>query len=157
MSSQFEALIEQYHRLVMTLIHRYYGGRFKEDAEDLSQEIWTKLWESFKKNEHNIVNFKSYLYRTVQTTLWDALHALDKTRGHEVLEDCEHLGDVPDEDGILERMQVEHLLEQLKPEEARMVRAYLKGFTHAEIAVLMGCGEGRVRNLLTRIKKKMAE
>ena len=156
MSAQFDAFVTQYHNLVMSLIFRYYGGRFRDQAEDLSQEIWSKLWESFKKNENNIVNFKSYLYRTVQTTLWDASHSLDKALPVDVFADDEEISGESNEDRVHSQMAMEHLLERLPSEHSRMMRAHLKGFTHQEISVLMGCSEGRVRNLLSRIKKKMA-
>jgi len=155
MARRFEDLVEEYHALVMALISRYYAGRLRGQADDISQEVWTKLWVNFKKNEKNIVDFKSYLVRTVQTTLWDTVRKLDP-------------GDVPDEvieemaepetdtPSAHERMALTDLIDRLKPEEARVVRAYLQGFDNREIATLLGSSEGRVRNLLTRIKKKMA-
>lgn len=156
MADDFDALVEKYHLLVISLVRRYYGGRFQEQADDLSQEVWTKLWESFKKNESNIVNFKSYLYRTVQTTLWDAARSLDKDGQLSPIEELGEPGIEANEDRVHDQIRVAEMLERLKPEEARIMKAYLKGFNTGEIASLMGCGEGRVRNLLTRIKKKMA-
>ena len=153
MSAKFDALVEKYHALVMSLIHRYYGGRLSDQAEDLSQEVWTRLWERFKKNEKNIVSFKSYLYRTVQTTMWDAIRSVENNLPAEAV-DAETVGS--DAEADHQAMAVRHLLTRLPDEEARMMRAYLKGFNNAEIAVLIGCSEGRVRNLLTRIKKKLA-
>ena len=155
MTTRFEKLVEEYHALVMSLIYRYYGGRFRATAEDLSQEVWSKLWEAFKKNENNIVNFKSYLYRTVQTTMWDAARSLEKEGPVGSLEESDEPGGAPDEDGVHTRMALDGLLSRLERDEAQMVRAHLGGFNNAEIAALLGCSEGRVRNLLTRIKKKL--
>ena len=153
MSQRFEALVDQYHVLVISLIKRYYGGRFREQADDLSQEVWAKLWENFKKNEKNIINFKSYLYRTVQTTLWDTARALEKDPGP--LEDSDEPGETPDTEQVHQRMALEDLLTRLDREESQMIRAHLQGFSNSEIATLLGSTEGRVRNLLTRIKKKL--
>ena len=153
--TDFNKLVEQYHNLVMSLVRRYYGGRFNDRAEDLAQEVWVRLWESFKKNENNIVNFKSYLYRTVQTTLWDAARKLDKDACLEPIEDNAEPAVEPDENRIHQEIRIENLLDRLKPDEARMMKAHLKGFNNQEIGALMGCSEGRVRNLLTRIKKKL--
>jgi len=151
---KFEALVTRYHKLVTSLIWRYYGGRLKGQADDLSQEIWAKLWVAFKKNENNVVNFKSYLYRTVQTTLWDAIRSQDPA-----LEEPDDQPEVTSQFGegaVHARLSLDRLSAGLKPQEAQMLRAYLKGFSNSEIATLLGCSEGRVRNLLTRIKKKMA-
>lgn len=153
-SKDFEALVEQYHKLVMSLIGRYYGGQLRDQADDLSQEIWAKLWTAFKKNENNVINFKSYLYRTVQTTLWDAIRA-QKPSGDETAFENEVVTG-SGEGAVHARLSLTQMMRGLKPEEARMVRAYLKGFNNAEIAELLGCSEGRVRNLLSRLKKKMA-
>jgi len=154
MQARFEKLVEEHHRLVMTLIYRYYGGRLGSQAEDLSQEIWTKLWVNLKKNESNIVNFKSYLYRTVQTTLWDAIRRVDP---HSEL-DPETVA-VPagqNERRWAAKLDVERLSRGLKREEHLMLKAHLRGFNYGEIATMLDCSEGRVRNLLTRIKKKLA-
>ena len=126
-----------------------------EKNQTLLKQI-TKI-NTIKKNENNIINFKSYLYRTVQTTLWDAARSLEKQTQVGSDWECDDLGERPDEELVHNRMQLDRLLEQLSPEESRMIRAHLKGFNNEEIAVLIGCGEGRVRNLLTRIKKKLAK
>lgn len=154
MSQSFDDLVKEYHQLVMSLIYRYYGGRLGDRAEDLSQEIWTRLWESFKKNERNIVSFKSYLYRTVQTTLWDAVRALDKERRNTSIEEVEP-SEEPGDDQLHQRLALQDMLDTLKPDEARMMRAHLKGFNAAEIATMLGTSEGRVRNLLSRTRKKL--
>lgn len=154
MDESFEALVARYHKLVISLIWRYYGGRLKDRADDLSQEIWTKLWVAFKKNENNVVNFKSYLYRTVQTTLWDAIREQDPAQ--ETPEEHAVIASPFGESAVHARLSIDQMTAGLKPEEAQMLRAHLKGFNNSEIATLLGCNEGRVRNLLTRIKKKMA-
>lgn len=151
----FEELVARYHKLVMSLINQYYGGQLKSQADDLSQDIWTKLWVAFKKNENNLVSFKSYLYRTVQTTLWDAIRS--KHPNAEEIDDHHMLNNSSNEDVVTAKMSLEQMMRGLKPEEAQMVRAYLKGFNNGEIAGLLGCSEGRVRNLLSRLKKKMAK
>jgi len=156
MSSKFEALVEKYHRLVMHLISQYYGGALRHEADDLSQEIWTKLWEQFKKNEKNIVNFKSYLYRTVQTTLWDAIRRCERLEPSTDVYDEIESREGREEPRVLAKVEVERLMRDLRPQEKLMVQAYLKGYTNAEIATLLGCSEGRVRNLLFRIRKKWA-
>lgn len=152
---EFEKLVSKYHLLVMSLINRYYSGRLSERAEDLSQEIWAKLWENLKKNETNVVNFKSYLYRTVQTTLWDAIRQLDKDQTARSLHPEEEIPQSEETDDLHNRWALDQMLAQLKPEESRMMRAHLKGFNTQEIATLMDCSEGRVRNLLSRIRKKL--
>jgi RNA polymerase sigma factor (sigma-70 family) len=155
MPTDFDKLVEEYHGLVMSLIRRYYSGRLRDHAEDLSQEIWIKLYEAHKKNESNIVDFKSYLYRTVQTTLWDAIRSLEKQAGDLPLLET----DTPNEETVSrhERMALEKLAGHLEPHESQVVKLYLQGFSNQEMAVLTGSSEGGIRNLLTRVKKKLAK
>lgn len=108
-----------------------------------------------QKNEKNIVSFKSYLYRTVQTTLWDAIRDLEKHDRTDALEEVIEPGVDTGEDQLHQRMRLQDLLHRLPAQEARMMRAHLKGFSNQEIAVLLDVSEGRVRNLLTRIRKKL--
>jgi len=157
MTRPFEDLVAEYHGLVMALISRYYGGRLRHQADDISQEVWAKLWENFKKNEQNITHFKSYLVRTVQTTLWDAMRALEKTRA---LDEIDEVGEPETEAPRIsphERMALADLMTRLSRPEAQMIRAWLQGFDYNEIAALTGSSEGRVRNLLTRTRKKLAK
>lgn len=157
MPEDFENLVHKYQNLVLHLIRRHYGGGLQGQEEDLAQEIWTKLWQGLKKNENNVVNFKSYLYRVVQTTLWDAVETLKKQAPvNEPMPEEETAPESAPEQPV-DRLALDTLVAKLKPEEARMIKAHLKGFSNEEIAVLLGTTEGRVRNLLTRIKKKLAE
>lgn len=153
---QFEERVGKYHRLVMSLIHRYYQGRLGDRAEDLSQEVWLKIWESLKKNETNVINFKSYLYRTVQTTLWDAIRKIRDDESDVDLEQQE----APEQDnpgGSLGNIELEQRLGQLDWEDRQLVRAHLQGFNYAEIAALLSLSEGSVRNKLSRLKSKLTE
>ncbi|PIE03726.1 MAG: hypothetical protein CSA81_00685 [Acidobacteria bacterium] len=161
MSYEFEELVKKYQKLVIHLIHKYYGGALKEDSEDIAQDVWTKLWSQLKNNESQVVNFKSYLYRTVQTTLWDAVRKTEKTASVQTSEEelegiGSHLRYQTNEERFLVNDQLEKLIVNLNDEEQLIVRAHLKGFNYDEIASLIGVSQGRVRNLLTRIKKKMA-
>lgn len=159
MTDNFEALVAQYHRLVMSLLYRYYGGRLQQDAEDVAQEVWVKIWRQLKKNESNIVDPKSYIYRTVQSCAWDAVHRLnqraDVTAALPSDPSAEATEQVDSRDQRDRRLAMDQMIASLPADEARMVRAYLQGFNYAETARLLGCSEGRVRNLLTRIKKKL--
>ncbi|MCB1043210.1 MAG: sigma-70 family RNA polymerase sigma factor [Acidobacteria bacterium] len=148
----FDELVAKYQRLVLDLIRKYYGGQLRHLEDDLSQEIWIKLWSAFKKSESQIDDFKSYLYRTVQTTLWDAIRMVEK-RSAVGLDDLELAEPESDLDS---RMELETRMKGLSDEENLMIRAHLRGYNYDEIATMLDVSEGRVRNLMTRIKKKMA-
>jgi RNA polymerase sigma factor (sigma-70 family) len=155
MSQDFEALVGQYQQLVLHLIRRSHGGALAHLGEDLAQDVWTKLWDSFSRHESSILHFKSYLYRTVQTTLWDAMQRL-QTRPTSSLEDelAEPAGPCFAEP-VEQALDLDRRLELLGRQERLMVRAWLQGYNYEEIAGLLGISEGRVRNSLSRAKKRM--
>ncbi len=151
----FDQMVQQYQRLVIDLIRKYYSGKLRHMEEDLAQEVWLKLWSALSKNESKVDDFKSYLYRTVQTTLWDAIRRVEKEAGPDLeLEVFVPADD--DQPSTDARLELESRMQVLTHEESLMIRAHLRGFNHEEIANLLAVSEGRVRNLLTRIKKKMA-
>lgn len=152
----FEARVAKYHRLVMSLIHRYYQGQLGDRAEDISQEVWLKIWESLKKNETNVINFKSYLYRTVQTTLWDAIRKVRNDESDVDLEQQEAPAEGP-LGGTLGSIELDQRLAKLDWEERQMMNAHLQGFNYSEIAALLNLTEGRVRNKLSRLKSKLTD
>jgi RNA polymerase sigma factor (sigma-70 family) len=80
---------------------------------------------------------------------------LEKHDRTDPLEEVVMPGVEADEDQIHQRMRLEDLLHRLPAQEARMMRAHLKGYSNQEIAVLLDVSEGRVRNLLSRIRKKL--
>lgn len=151
--NDFDALVQKYQNLVLSLIQRTYGGHLAHQKEDLAQEVWIKLWDALKKNEKNIVSFKSYLYRTVQTTMWDAMQRLERMP----VEPLEDLPEEPDQEPLLGKMSLEKLLESLSKDEQVMLKAWSNGFSYDDIAHLMKCSEGRVRNIISRAKKKLRE
>jgi RNA polymerase sigma factor (sigma-70 family) len=121
----------------------------------LAQEIWLKLWKSTQTHENSIRDFKSYLYRTVQTTLWETVQQLDK-RPEVALEDqLVEPSEASPEKAILRKALLEKRMKQLKPQEQELMQLHFTGMTYKEIALLMRLEPGRVRNLLTRVKRKL--
>lgn len=151
----FDNLVKEHSRLVMDLIRKYYRGRLRHIEEDLAQDVWIKLWTQLqKRGENKVDDFKSYLYRTVQTTLWDAIRKVEKDSTFEL--DPDQVGGSTESPRLEAKLELEARMKFLNEEESLMIRAHLRGFNNDEIAALLGASEGRVRNLLTRIKKKMA-
>lgn len=65
-----EKIIRQYLRPVYNFAHRFSGNR--QDAEDISQETFLKVWKNIKKYREG-ENFKTWLFAIARNTAIDHL------------------------------------------------------------------------------------
>ncbi|MDQ6643692.1 MAG: sigma-70 family RNA polymerase sigma factor, partial [Chloroflexota bacterium] len=72
----YEELVQRHMTHVHSIVYRIVNH--KEEAEDITQEVFVKVYHSLKKFEQQAA-FSSWLYRIATNS---ALDALDKTRRH---------------------------------------------------------------------------
>lgn len=70
----FELLVQRHVNRVYSLSYRVVGN--KEEAEDVTQEVFTKVYNNLRKFEQQAA-FSTWLYRVATNS---ALDALDKTK-----------------------------------------------------------------------------
>jgi RNA polymerase sigma factor (sigma-70 family) len=124
----------------------------------VEQEVQLALWKRLGSGKE-ISHPASYVYRVALLT---AL-AVVRRQGSEALS-LEEVGvaepptSTPGELQPAERARlIEEVLEQLEPEEARALRAYLAGFNHTEVARLFGWGEAVARHRIYRTLERLRE
>ena len=157
-------------------IVRIYGGSLlgylrkmcgsREQAEDLYQETFTKLYENASSIRGE--NLRPWLF-TVATRL--AINQLRRKKRIKFVsfggtEDCDGAAAVADEtnDPVGEAVKSERK-EQVRgaiaglPDRMRatLVMAYYQGMSYAEIAECMGCSVGTVKSQMFRALKILAE
>ncbi len=66
----FEFLVRKYTTPVYNFIFRYINS--KQEAEDLTQEIFIKIWKNLKKFDIN-KKFKPWLFKIAKNTIFDYL------------------------------------------------------------------------------------
>ena len=163
----FETLFAQYQPLVYSVARRFLGS--PQDAEDVAQEIFTKVWRnlgSFNRNS----SFKTWIYRIAVNTCIDysrkPWRMIDsRSAGHEecvgtrpearfvTLETAE--GQLlAEEKAVLMRKAVAHLRPHLQ---AVFVLKELEELSYDEISSLLGLSMGTISSRLNRAKKALQE
>jgi RNA polymerase sigma-70 factor (ECF subfamily) len=105
-----ESLISKYLKPIYSFIFGYVQNQ--QDAEDLTQETFLKMWRNLKKFKKE-KNFENWLFTIAKNTCFDFLR---KKRKNLIL-NAENLEIVADlAHPLLEKMEKESLLEKLKKE-----------------------------------------
>lgn len=155
-------VFEQYHKKVYRIA--YGVVRQKEDALDIVQEVFIKLFRSIK-NFKGKSAFYTYLYRLAMNTAIDhsrkgkrAFHfSLEEEGGGQPLD-----GDEKRPDHILARKELEEkvrwAIDQLpQDQKATLIYREIEEMSYQEIAAVMGSSIGTVMSRLHYGRKKLQD
>jgi RNA polymerase sigma-70 factor (ECF subfamily) len=151
----FSGLIEHFEKRVFHFVLRM--TRQAQDAEDITQDTFVKVWRNIHR--FRIGNtFSTWLFTIARRTALNQLRSLKPTQE---LADYDQAVNNNPARATEERERSESvwsLAQNLKPQqhEALWLR-YGEGFSIGEIAQVMGTNAIRVRVLLHRGRKRMAE
>jgi len=151
----FGELIEQFEKRVFHFVLRM--TRQAQDAEDITQDTFVKVWKNISRFRSGNA-FSTWLFTIARRTTLNHLRSLKPTQE---LEDYDHPVHNSPSKATENRERSESvwgLARNLKPNqhEALWLR-YGEGFTIGEVAEVMGTNAIRVRVLLHRGRKRMAE
>ena len=153
-SSAFEELVRQNYVLVYKISYKWCG--VKEDAEDITQEVFVKLARkigSFKEASA----FQTWLYRMVINTAKDFAKKDNARQKNESMyfkeKRLESIAKL-DEMNIAERLH--QLIEQLpqKLKEAALL-VFSEGMNHREAAEVLDCAEKTISWRIFEVKKRL--
>jgi RNA polymerase sigma-70 factor (ECF subfamily) len=160
-----EALKEIYDKYHKKVYRIAYGVvRQREDALDIVQEVFIKLFRSIK-NFQGRSHFYTYLYRMVMNTAID--HA--RKSGKKFASSLDEEGSFEPSDGVEkgpERVflqkeleeRVKRAMDKLPAEQkAALIFRDMEGLSYQEMAEAMGCSIGTVMSRLHYGRKKMQE
>ncbi|MDD5431032.1 MAG: RNA polymerase sigma factor [Candidatus Pacebacteria bacterium] len=141
-----ELVIERYFRAVYSFVYRLVGN--KQDANDIAQEVFVKVWKNIKKYKTS-QKFKAWLFAIAKNTSIDWLRKkkeevfseFENEDGESVLEN-NLIDPAPLADKIIARAEkaksLEKLLEKLPINyRAVLVLKYEEGFTFEEIGEVL--------------------
>ncbi|GJQ60758.1 MAG: RNA polymerase sigma factor [Candidatus Scalindua sp. AMX11] len=138
----FENLVERNYMLVYTISYKWCGT--KEDAEDVTQEVFMKLSKNilyFKEES----TFQTWLYRIAINTAKDLAKMNERKRKKEsaYIEERKTSIQQQKESSLAERVHqmIENLPQKLK-ETAFLV--FSEGMNHKEAAAILNCAEKTV-------------
>lgn len=149
--------------LYMPRIYRFVFLRthHKEDAEDLTHQVFTNAWQNLSRYESRGFPFGSWLYRIATNAVIDhyrtaRTHAPLEAIPEEILSEQSGMGDAVDTAIDLDRVRV--LLAKLEPDQQNvLLLKFVDDLSNREIADTLGKTEGAVRVIQHRAIKKLKE
>lgn len=157
-SKHQKALYDQYAGLVMHLCMRYSSNY--EDAEDLFQECFIRIFTYIKNFQENN-SFKGWLHRVCINVIINKYRSsiVSKRNGQNVeLEDeiIEHSTNV-DFPSIPSEVLYQ-FIQELSPRYRTIFSLFeIEGYSHDEIAEMLGCSSNNSRSQLSRAKRILQE
>jgi len=156
----FEVLVRRKTTKVYSLCYRIIGN--SEDAKDISQLVFIKLWENLEKYDPQYA-FDTWLYRMVTNVAIDFMRN-KQSRENAVNSNLRLVQTSADaEQGVnVQRKEVENVFNEvatvLSPKQKTIfVMNQMDDLSSSEIAKVLGCRESTVRNHLFNARKLMQQ
>jgi RNA polymerase sigma factor (sigma-70 family) len=158
-SERFVRLLEDHKRILYKVASTYCAD--PEDRRDLAQEIVIQLWRSFARYDDRFA-FSTWMYRIGMNVAISFLRSEHRRERHTVTIDGVDLVDftsadrAADEAGDDVRL-LRRLVARLDEMSRALVILYLEGYSHAEIAEILGISATNVGTKIGRIKSWLHE
>ena len=163
-NSAWEGLLRIYTRKIYNLCYRFTGRA--EDADDLTQEVFIKVYQTLRSYDAAQGSFSTWLHRVARNHLVDHYRRTRKDRlTASIEEDLETIQEKPSPTtgpaGHLESRERRELLQrgldQLSPDlrEAVVLRD-LQDMDYLEIAQVLGVPQGTVKSRINRGRLELA-
>jgi RNA polymerase sigma-70 factor, ECF subfamily len=162
--SAWERIVNSYGRRVYNLSYRYTSR--KDEAEDLTQDIFIRVYQNLKSFRSEAGSFQSWILKIGRNLIIDhyrQTRRFQQSGGSEELESLnipdEH---VPNPQRVAEQSEAARFLREglqaLSPElkEAIVLRD-LEGMAYQEISDLLGIPEGTVKSRINRGRLELAK
>ena len=157
--SAYTILVDKHKNMAFTVAYRIVRNR--EDAEEIAQDAFVKVYQSLKSFKKES-KFSTWLYRIIYNT------AISKTRkkqlettnlDYNVVENFstdEIKEDVNRLDNDEQKKIIYKILQHLNPEDSTLINMfYFKKYSTEEISDIMGLSQANVKVKLHRIRKKL--
>jgi RNA polymerase sigma-70 factor (ECF subfamily) len=149
----FASLYEQYSPLVYRFIRRRLDGTGDEVIEDLTEDVFVKVYEKLDRYVERGLPFTAWLYRIAHNHLVDYLRTLPRMNAASL----DEVAEVPERAAnaafsrVLDRQSLEPALARLTPEQRQAIELrFMEGMSVAETATSMGRSEEAVKKLQAR-------
>jgi RNA polymerase sigma-70 factor, ECF subfamily len=148
----FAELYEQYRPLVYRFLRRRLDGS-DETVEDLTEDVFVKLYEKLDRYVERGLPFTAWLYRIAHNQLVDFVRTLPRhaAQSLDVVADVAESQATAEYRSVLDRETLEPALARLTAEQRQAVQLrFLQGMSVAETAAAMSRSEEAVKKLQAR-------
>lgn len=155
----YDGFVDKIYRFV------YFKVSSVQEAEDITSEVFLKVWEYARKGEGNIKHLSAFLYQIARNLVIDyyrkskerkILSLEDLEERHQPLIEQDHKAEV----AVSQRLAGQEIEQYLKkvsdPYREALVLKYLDGYSVKEIALILGKQRIAVRVLLHRALKALS-
>jgi RNA polymerase sigma-70 factor, ECF subfamily len=151
----YSQLIEKYYHFVYSLSFKW--CRIKEDAEEITQEVFMKLSRKLNTFNHDS-SFRTWLYRITINTAKDYSRKNCTKQTYESAfaqeQSSENAGSSSSE--LLEANRVYDALDKLPAKQkAAMMLVFAEGLSHKEAATILNCSETTVSWRIHQARKRL--
>ena len=157
MLAEYRQATEQHRQRVYSFA--YYSLRAKEDAEDVTQEVFIKLWQHWQKVDHGKLG--AWLMRVARNAVIDHVRKQRPAQAN-----LDHYGDVDDQAGRSDEAseidrqifkdQLQLAIKSLDdPFRSIVVMRDVQGLNYADIQASLSMSESQVKVYLHRGRRKL--
>jgi RNA polymerase sigma-70 factor, ECF subfamily len=157
MESGILELVRDYRRKVFGLAYSYLRNR--EAAEDVTQEVFIKIWRALSSYDGR-ASMSTWIYTITRNA---SLSALRTQRTHaslsdpEVMEEVDQATDAPG-DAAVDAAALMRMVDTLPSKQRQVVMLfYMQEQSHEEVAAMLAMPIGTVKTLLHRARARLGE
>ncbi|NKB32309.1 MAG: sigma-70 family RNA polymerase sigma factor [Pseudomonadales bacterium] len=159
MMSQYRQAVDQHRQRIFSFAR--YSLRAQEDAEDVTQEVFIKLWQHWQKIDHNKLG--GWLMRVAHNAVIDHVRKHKTANNHqddfaEVEEQPIEVDETQRLDQAAFKQQLMEAIKQLEdPFRSIIIMRDIQGLSYAEIRETLDMTESQVKVYLHRSRRKLRE
>ena len=159
MLNEYQQVVEQHRQRVYSFAH--YSLRAREDAEDVTQEVFIKLWQHWSKIDHG--KLVGWLMRVAHNAVIDKVRKArtgdSQLDGYaEVDEQGESIDPGAEIDREEFRQQLQIAIQALEePFRSIVILRDIQGLSYADIQECLEMSESQVKVYLHRSRRKLRE
>jgi RNA polymerase sigma-70 factor (ECF subfamily) len=140
-------IVPMFKRRVFALTYSF--TRNRDEAEDLTQEVFVKVWKALPGFDQR-ATLSTWIYAITRNTSLSALRARRETCG------VEEWVASADNEGEVERMLLQRLIDRLPDKQRQVVTLfYMQDHSHEEVAEMLDMPVGTVKTLLHRARERL--
>jgi RNA polymerase sigma-70 factor, ECF subfamily len=138
-------IVPAFKRKVFALAYSF--TRNRDEAEDLTQEVFVKVWKALPRFDER-ATLSTWIYAITRNTSVSAL------RGRRETCDVEESTAPSDTEGEVERMLLQRLIDQLPDKQRQVVTLfYMQDHSHEEVSQMLDMPIGTVKTMLHRARE----
>ncbi len=159
MLAQYQQAITQHRQRVFSFAH--YSLRAKEDAEDITQEVFIKLWQHWQKIDHSKLG--AWLMRVAHNAVIDHVRKQKNVASQtdDYAEPEEQAAEVLTEQQVDDGRFKEELMASIKllddPFRSIIIMRDIQGMSYSDIQHTLDMSESQVKVYLHRGRRKLRE